>query len=290
MHVLANPSEMRAWSRAERARGRRIGFVPTMGFLHEGHLRLVDRARERTDRVVMSIFVNPLQFGAGEDFTTYPRDVERDKKLASERGVECLFLPDAKAIYPADPLVRLHPGPMADGLEGAARPGHFAGVLTVVAKLFHLVEPDIAVFGRKDFQQAMLVRRMVDDLNFALEVDVAPTVRELDGLALSSRNAYLQGDERRAALALSRALRAVEQAWRGGEADPGPLARRGLDVLRAPGVAPEYLALVDEQMRPVARVDARTVVLVAAKVGKTRLIDNVVLGEGITNDLSVRTT
>ena len=290
MHVLANPSEMRAWSRAERARGRRIGFVPTMGFLHEGHLRLVDRARERTDRVVMSIFVNPLQFGAGEDFTTYPRDVERDKKLASERGVECLFLPDAKAIYPADPLVRLHPGPMADGLEGAARPGHFAGVLTVVAKLFHLVEPDIAVFGRKDFQQAMLVRRMVDDLNFALEVDVAPTVRELDGLALSSRNAYLQGDERRAALALSRALRAVEQAWRGGEADPGPLARRGLDVLRAPGVAPEYLALVDEQMRPVARVDARTVVLVAAKVGKTRLIDNVVLGEGITNDVSVRTT
>jgi len=289
VHVLANPSEMRAWSRAERARGRRIGFVPTMGFLHEGHLRLVDRARERTDRVVMSIFVNPLQFGAGEDFTTYPRDVERDKQLASERGVECLFLPDANAMYPADPQVRLHPGPMADGLEGAARPGHFAGVLTVVAKLFHLVEPDIAVFGRKDFQQAMLVRRMVDDLNFALEVDVAPTVRELDGLALSSRNAYLQGDERRAALALSRALRAVEQAWRGGEADPGPLARRGLDVLRAPGVAPEYLALVDEQMRPVARVDAHTVVLVAAKVGRTRLIDNVVLGEGIANDVSVRT-
>ncbi len=289
MHVLANPSEMRAWSRAERARGRRIGFVPTMGFLHEGHLRLVDRARERTDRAVMSIFVNPLQFGAGEDFTTYPRDVERDTKLASERGVECLFLPDANAMYPADPQVRLHPGPMADGLEGAARPGHFAGVLTVVAKLFHLVEPDIAVFGRKDFQQAMLVRRMVDDLNFALEVDVAPTVRELDGLALSSRNAYLQGDERRAALALSRALRAVEQAWRGGEADPGPLARRGLDVLRAPGVAPEYLALVDEQMRPVARVDAHTVVLVAAKVGRTRLIDNVVLGEGIANDVSVRT-
>src|SRR5881398_2845112 len=269
---------MRAWSRAERARGRRIGLVPTMGFLHEGHLRLVDRARERADRVVMSIFVNPLQFGPGEDFATYPRDLERDKKLAAERHVDCLFLPDAKAMYPADPLVRVHPGAMADGLEGAARPGHFAGVLTVVAKLFHLVEPDIAVFGRKDFQQAMLVRRMADDLNFGLEVDVAPTVRELDGLALSSRNAYLQGDERRA----------VEQAWRGGEADPGLLARRGLDVLRAPGVAPEYLALVDEQMRPVARVDARTVVLVAARVGKTRLIDNVVLGEGVASDISVR--
>jgi len=288
VQLIESLSEMRAWSRAERARGRRIGLVPTMGFLHEGHLRLVDRARERADRVVMSIFVNPLQFGPGEDFATYPRDLERDKKLAAERHVDCLFLPDAKAMYPADPLVRVHPGAMADGLEGAARPGHFAGVLTVVAKLFHLVEPDIAVFGRKDFQQAMLVRRMADDLNFGLEVDVAPTVRELDGLALSSRNAYLQGDERRAALALSRALRAVEQAWRGGEADPGPLARRGLDVLRAPGVAPEYLALVDEQMRPVARVDARTVVLVAARVGKTRLIDNVVLGEGVASDIAVR--
>ncbi len=288
MQLIESLNQMRAWSRAERARGRRIGLVPTMGFLHEGHLRLVDRARERADRVVMSIFVNPLQFGPGEDFATYPRDLERDKKLAAERHVDCLFLPDAKAMYPADPLVRVHPGAMADGLEGAARPGHFAGVLTVVAKLFHLVEPDIAVFGRKDFQQAMLVRRMADDLNFGLEVDVAPTVRELDGLALSSRNAYLQGDERRAALALSRALRAVEQAWRGGEADPGPLARRGLDVLRAPGVAPEYLALVDEQMRPVARVDARTVVLVAARVGKTRLIDNVVLGEGVASDISVR--
>ena len=288
MQLIESLNQMRAWSRVERARGRRIGLVPTMGFLHEGHLRLVDRARERADRVVMSSFVNPLQFGPGEDFATYPRDLERDKQLAAERHVDCLFLPDAQAMYPADPLVRVHPGAMADGLEGAARPGHFAGVLTVVAKLFHLVEPDIAVFGRKDFQQAMLVRRMADDLNFGLEVDVAPTVRELDGLALSSRNAYLQGDERRAALALSRALRAVEQAWRGGEADPGPLARRGLDVLRAPGVAPEYLALVDEQMRPVARVDARTVVLVAARVGKTRLIDNVVLGEGVASDIAVR--
>jgi len=288
VQLIESLNQMRAWSRAERARGRRIGLVPTMGFLHEGHLRLVDRARERADRVVMSIFVNPLQFGPGEDFATYPRDLERDQKLAAERHVDCLFLPDAKAMYPADPLVRVHPGAMADGLEGAARPGHFAGVLTVVAKLFHLVEPDIAVFGRKDFQQAMLVRRMADDLNFGLEVDVAPTVRELDGLALSSRNAYLQGDERRAALALSRALRAVEQAWRGGEADPGLLARRGLDVLRGPGVAPEYLALVDEQMRPVARVDARTVVLVAARVGKTRLIDNVVLGEGVASDIAVR--
>jgi len=259
-----------------------------MGFLHEGHLQLVDRAKQRADRVVMSIFVNPLQFGPTEDLAQYPRDLERDRRLAAERGVDCLFVPEASAMYPTEPLVRVAPGPMADALEGAARPGHFAGVLIVVAKLFHIVEPDIAVFGRKDFQQAMLVRRMVEDLSSGLEIDVAPTVRELDGLALSSRNTYLQGDERRAALALSRALRAVEQAWRGGEADPGPLARRGLEVLRAPGVAPEYLALVDDQMRPVARVDARTVVLVAAKVGKTRLIDNVVLGEGVASDIAVR--
>src|SRR5947199_4852105 len=290
MHELTSPKDMRAWSRAERARGRRIGFVPTMGFLHEGHLQLVDRAKERADRTVMSIFVSPLQFGPTEDLGDCPLDRQAHRRLAGELAVDCLFVPETPAMYPTEPLVRVSPGPMAETLEGAARPGHFAGVLTVVTKLFHIVEPDIAVFGRKDFQQAMLVRRLAADLDFGLEIDVAPTVRELDGLALSSRNTYLKGDDRRAALALSRALRTVEQAWRGGEAAPGPLARRGLEVLRAPGVAPEYLALVDEQMRPVARVDARTVVLVAAKVGKTRLIDNVVLGEGITNDLSVRTT
>src|SRR5229473_2532963 len=213
MHELASPPAMRAWSRGERARGRRIAFVPTMGFLHEGHLRLVDHARER-----------------------------------------------------ADPLVRVDPGPLAATLEGSARPGHFAGVLTVVTKLFHWVEPDVAVFGRKDFQQALLVERLAADLDFPVEIAVRPTVRELDGLALSSRNAYLTPDERRAALALSRALRAVEQAWRGGEADPRALVRRGMELLATPGVTPEYLVLVDRSLQPVARVDARTVALVAAKV------------------------
>jgi pantoate--beta-alanine ligase len=260
-----------------------------MGFLHEGHLRLVDRARELSERVVMSIFVNPLQFGPQEDLARYPRDLDRDREVAKARGVDCLFVPDAQAMYPAgEPLARIVPGSPADSLEGAARPGHFAGVLTVVAKLFHLVEPDIAVFGRKDFQQAVLVKRLVRDLDFPLTIEIAPTVRELDGLALSSRNTFLTPDERRTALALSRALRLLEQTWRGGEADPAKLQRAGMDAMRASGVLPEYCALVDEDLQPVTRVTARTVAAVAARVGKTRLLDNVVLGEGIAADPRVK--
>ena len=288
MQEISSLSEMRAWTRAEKARGRRIAFVPTMGFLHEGHLRLVDRAKALADRVVMSIFVNPLQFGPQEDFNRYPRDLPRDRALATERGVDCLFMPEASAMYPTEPVARVAPGPMGDVLEGKIRPGHFSGVLTVVAKLFHVVQPDVAVFGRKDFQQATLVRRMVRDLDFPLEIDVAPTVRELDGLALSSRNGYLSGDERRQALALSRTLRAVEQAWRGGQTEAAALQKKGMETLATPGVQPEYLALVDEELRPVERVTARTVVLVATRVGATRLIDNVVLGEGIAADPTVR--
>jgi pantoate--beta-alanine ligase len=284
MQELTDPRAMRAWSRATRAAGARLAFVPTMGYLHEGHLRLVDRARETADRVVLSVFVNPLQFGPEEDLARYPRDLDRDRALAAARGVDLLFVPGRAEMYPAEPLVRLAPGPMAEAYEGAVRPGHFAGVLTVVAKLFHMVEPDVAVFGRKDFQQAMLVRRMVQDLDFPLRIEVAPTVRELDGLALSSRNAYLNGDERRSAVALSRALRAVEQGWRAGQADPAALTRRGLEVLGVPGVIPDYLALVDEQMRPVARTEAGTVAVTAARVGRTRLLDNVVLGEGVARD------
>jgi pantoate--beta-alanine ligase len=279
---------MRAWSQAERARGRKLGFVPTMGFLHEGHLRLVDRAKELAERVVLSIFVNPLQFGPNEDFTKYPRDLERDRQLADGRGVDCLFVPEAREMYPAEPVARVTGGPAADMLEGAVRPGHFGGVLTVVAKLFHIVAPDVAVFGRKDFQQATLVRRMVQDLDFPITVDVLATVRELDGLALSSRNSYLNPDQRRSAVALSRALRTVEQTWRSGEADPAILQRRGLDTLRAPGVEPDYLALVDDNLQPVTRATPRTVAVLAARIGATRLIDNVVLGEGVAADPTVR--
>jgi pantoate--beta-alanine ligase len=286
LRELSSLPEMRSWSRTERSRRHTIGFVPTMGYLHEGHLRLVDRARELADRVVVSIFVNPLQFGPSEDLARYPRDLPRDRQLAEARGVDCLFVPDAASMYPppGELLARVIPGAVADTLEGAARPGHFSGVLTVLAKLFHIVEPDVAVFGRKDFQQAMLVKRLVQDLDFPLAIDIAATVRELDGLALSSRNAYLSPDERRSALALSRALRTLEQTWRGGEADPARLQRAGLEAMRVPNVTPEYCALVDDNVQPVSRLTAHTVAVVAARVGKTRLLDNVVLGEGIGAD------
>jgi pantoate--beta-alanine ligase len=236
----------------------------------------------------MSIFVNPLQFGPQEDFARYPRDLARDRELAAGRKVTCLFVPSAAEVYPTEPQVRLAPGPLADSLEGAVRPGHFAGVLTVVAKLFHVVEADVAVFGRKDFQQATLVRRMVADLDFPTAIEVAPTVRELDGLALSSRNRYLDADQRRAALGLCRALREIERGWRGGVADPGELQRRGRDVMGQAGVAVEYVALVDANLHPVTRATQTTVALVAGKVGATRLIDNVILGEGVGADSTTR--
>src|SRR2546423_5744256 len=260
---------MRSWSAAERSRSNPLGLVPPMGSLPEGPLRLGDRARQLTDRVVVSIFVNPLQFGPNEDLSRYPRDLNRDRKLAAARGVDCLFVPEASAMYPSggEAVARNVAGPAADLLEGAARPGHFTGVLTVVAKLFHIVGPDVAIFGRKDFQQAMLVKRLVRDLDFPLTIDVVPTVRELDGLALSSRNTYLSPDARRSALVLSRTLRALEQTWRGGEADPAKLQRIGMGSLRVPGVTPDYCALVDESLQPVTRLTAHTVAVVAGRGG-----------------------
>lgn len=288
MDEVTRPDALRDWIRSAHARGQRIGFVPTMGYLHEGHLRLVDAARAQTDQTVVSIFVNPLQFGPGEDFERYPRDLAKDRELASGRGVDCLFVPETGDIYPAEPVVRVVPGPLGDVLEGAARPGHFAGVLTVVAKLLHLVRPEVAVFGRKDYQQALLVRRMVSDLDFGVEIVVAPTVRELDGLAISSRNAYLAPDERRAALGLSRALRAIERAWRDGVVDRERLEAVGRRVLEeTPGVVREYVSLCDpELLKPASPVTARTVATIAAKVGPARLIDNIVLGDGFRADAS----
>lgn len=273
--------ELRAWRRAQREQGRRVGFVPTMGALHEGHLSLVDEARRQADSVVMSVFVNPLQFGPGEDLDRYPRNLERDRALARERGVDLLFVPAADVMYPPGSEVRVVPGAAADRWEGAVRPGHFAGVLTVVAKLFHLVEPDVACFGQKDIQQVALVRRMIVDLDWPLRLAVVPTARDADGLALSSRNAFLSAEERAQALGLSRGLEAARVAWEAGERDAARLEARIRALLEVfPGVAPDYISIVEpDRLEPVDVAERGTVVAIAARVGKTRLIDNLILGE-----------
>jgi pantoate--beta-alanine ligase len=272
---------LRGWVGEQRGLGRRIGFVPTMGFLHEGHLRLVDEARRCADLVAMSIFVNPLQFGPGEDLSRYPRDLDRDRALAASRGVDCLFVPDAAVMYPSGSETRVVPGAAASRWEGAVRPGHFGGVLTVVAKLFNLVQPDVACFGRKDIQQAVLIRAMVRDLDWPIELVVVPTVREADGLALSSRNVYLSPADRSAALGLSRSLSAAARAWREGVRDAGQLETVVRDTLNGyPGVLADYIAVCEPvRMDPVASAPAGTIVALAARVGPTRLIDNIVLGE-----------
>jgi pantoate--beta-alanine ligase len=231
----------------------------------------------------MSLFVNPLQFGPAEDLASYPRDLAGDRSLAASRGVDVLFAPDAAAMYPSGSEVRVVPGAAADRWEGASRPGHFAGVLTVVAKLFHLAEPDVACFGRKDIQQVVLIQQMVRDLDWPLELAVVPTVREPDGLALSSRNRYLSPDERHEALALSRALAAAHAAWRGGERRASQIEAQMRAVLAmSPGVGPEYIAVTEPTaLARVETVDHGTVVALAARVGSTRLIDNIILGEGL---------
>lgn len=283
MLELTSIPEIRAWTGAQHAAGRRIALVPTMGYLHEGHLALVDEARRRADSVVLSIFVNPLQFGPREDLARYPRDLPRDRSLAAGRGVDAVFVPRASDMYPAGSEVRVIPGPMAERWEGAARPGHFTGVLTVVAKLFHLTQPDVACFGQKDIQQLALIRRMVRDLDWPLEVATVRTVREADGLAMSSRNAYLAPPDRARAVVLNRALRAANDAWHAGETRADAIEARMRDVLgKEPEVTVEYIAVVDpESLTPVKAAADSTIVALAARIGSTRLIDNIVLAQGI---------
>jgi pantoate--beta-alanine ligase len=269
-----------SWTGARDARRTTLALVPTMGYLHEGHLSLVDHARARADVVVLSIFVNPLQFGPGEDIERYPRDLDRDVALAAGRGVDMIFAPDAAELYPhGEPAVRIAPGPMADGLCGRYRPGHFAGVLTVVAKLFHMVRPDLAVFGAKDYQQAVLIRRMTADLNFPIEIDVAPTVRGPDGLALSSRNEYLSPAERASATALYRGLTRALEAYRMGVRDAGRLCAVVDETIRgAAGTSVQYVELVaPDTLAPLREAESGAVIAAAAFFGATRLIDNIVL-------------
>jgi pantoate--beta-alanine ligase len=280
MRRATRVTEVREIVAKARERGERVGFVPTMGYLHEGHLRLVDEARRRADLVVMSIFVNPLQFGPTEDLTRYPRDLDGDAAKAQARGVDLLFVPDGAEIYPETPRIVVSARALAARWEGAARPGHFEGVLTVVAKLFNIVQPHVAVFGQKDIQQATLIRTMVRDLDIPVEIVVSPTIREPDGLAMSSRNSYLDAPSRERALALSESLRAVQDAHTAGERSAARLEAIARGHLAERGVTEvDYVAIADPRtLEPIAHADPGTVVALAARVGPTRLIDNVILG------------
>ncbi|HET8714816.1 MAG TPA: pantoate--beta-alanine ligase [Holophagaceae bacterium] len=282
MRLVRSVADLRALLKPLWNEGKRIGFVPTMGYLHEGHAALVRQSASRCDVTVVSIFVNPTQFAPNEDFAKYPRDLERDQATCLEAGADVLFLPEASEVYPSGFQTFVEPGRLAEPLCGAFRPGHFRGVATVVAKLFNMVQPDLAFFGQKDFQQTVVIRRMVRDLNLPVDVVVIPTVREEDGLAMSSRNSYLSEEERARARCLSQGLFAAEEAFRHGERKPKKLlalakkALAGVDRL-------QYLELVDAQtLEPLQEpVDRAAALCVAAYVGATRLIDNVVLAPSL---------
>ena len=277
MRIARTERELRQQLALWKIRDRTIGFVPTMGALHEGHLSLIRIARERAERVVASVFVNPAQFGPGEDFAQYPRQPEKDADMLESAGCDLLFLPDVATIYPPGNATFVEPAGAALGLEGACRPGHFRGVATVVLALCNLVEADVAVFGEKDAQQLAVVRQMVRDLHLPVEIVAGPTVREADGLAMSSRNAYLSPEERRAAAVLYRALRAAEGAIAAGERRGGEVRRLLREVLESEPLARiEYAEVVDaDSFQPVETLSGRLVLPLAVRIGGTRLIDNI---------------
>jgi pantoate--beta-alanine ligase len=269
--------ELRDRLAEHRAAGRTVGFVPTMGYLHEGHASLMRAAREHDDVVVVSVFVNPLQFGEGEDLDTYPRDLERDARVAAAEGVDLLFVPPVEEMYPEPVLTTVSVAKVSEPMEGAARPGHFDGVATVVAKLFNIVGPCRAYFGAKDFQQLAVVRRMVRDLSFPVEVVGCPTVRELDGLAMSSRNAYLTPEQREAAPVIYRALRAGAAAIAAGERDPQAVRELVAGIIEAEPLAElDYVEVVDaDSLATPETLQGNLRLLAAVRFGRARLIDNV---------------
>ena len=276
MRVLRTRPETAAW----RATVEKVALVPTMGALHAGHLSLVERAKREAGATIVSIFVNPTQFGPNEDFTKYPRHETADLAMLEKAGVTAAFVPSVDEMYPKGDTMRVDPGAIAERLEGAARPGHFVGVATVVAKLFEITRPDVALFGQKDFQQLRVLQTMAHDRYPAVRVMGCPIVREADGLAMSSRNAYLDPEQRRAALALSRGLVAAQAAWARGTRDPMRLRARVLEIVeKEPLVAPEYISVADPLTLAELRLPAnRAVISLAARVGQTRLIDNALLG------------
>lgn len=276
MKVVTGIAEMKVLAANWKAAGRTVGFVPTMGYLHEGHLSLVRESKERCGVTVVSIFVNPAQFGPVEDFQRYPRDLEKDSAMLAREGVDALFVPAAEAVYPPGYKTYVEVEDLQDRLCGRSRPGHFRGVVTVVLKLFHIIRPDVAFFGAKDAQQTVIVKKMARDLDLDVEIEVCPIVREPDGLAMSSRNAYLSPDERTAARVLSRSLAEAERLIREGERDAARLVNRMKDIIAGESLARlDYAEIVEaESLEPVAQVRGDTFILVAVYIGRTRLIDN----------------
>jgi pantoate--beta-alanine ligase len=281
MRIIRDIREMQTASRNARVQGLTIGFVPTMGALHEGHLSLVRRARAQSNIVVVSVFVNPLQFGPTEDFASYPRTLEADCAKLEPEGVEIVFAPTPAQMYPAGANTAVHVEGLSEKLDGQSRPGHFNGVSTVVAKLFHIVQPDYAVFGQKDAAQVAVLRRMVRDLNMDLDLIVAPIVREADGLALSSRNAYLTPQQRQQALVLRRALAQVEADALAGESSAEKLRSSALSVIASePAAKLDYVEIIDpDTLEPLQDTRGGALIAVAAAFGATRLIDNVLLAK-----------
>ena len=279
MRICTTIDEMRAASRAARHEGKRLGLVPTMGALHEGHLSLVRAAKAKCDVVAVSIFVNPLQFGPTEDLAKYPRTFDHDRDLLEKGAIDILFAPTPEEMYPAGALTYVTVEGLSEKLCGRSRPGHFRGVTTVIAKLFHIVVPDVAFFGQKDAAQATIIRRMVQDLNMPVQIVVCPIVREPDGLAMSSRNAYLGQQERKSARVLNRSLTEVQNRFDRGERSTADLIRAGKQVLaQEPTVRLDYFEIVDPTtLDPIHEVAGSALVAIAAFVGKTRLIDNVLV-------------
>ena len=279
MNILKTVEETRRATREARAQGKRIGFVPTMGALHAGHISLVRAAKAQSDFVAVSIFVNPTQFGPKEDYSKYPRTFESDRELLESEGVDLIFAPSVQEMYPSGAATYVTVEGLSEKLDGRSRPGHFRGVSTIVSKLLHVIEPDVAFFGQKDAAQVAIIRRMVRDLDFAVEIVVCPIVREPDGLAMSSRNAYLDPEQRQSALALHRSLLRIEGLAKNGETDVARLVAAGKNTLaEEPSIRLDYRESVDpETLDPITIVSPGALVAVAAYVGSTRLIDNLLL-------------
>lgn len=279
MIIVKQIKSMSRWVKAQKNKGRTIGFVPTMGYIHEGHISLARKAKKDCNKVVMSIFVNPIQFGPKEDFKRYPRDLKRDYRLARSAGVDLIFYPSTKDMYPDNFLTYVSVTGLTDILCGRSRPGHFKGVVTVVTKLFNIIAPDIAYFGKKDAQQAIIIKKMVEDLNFPIKIRVLPTVREAGGLAMSSRNAYLSASERYDALVINRALKSAKRLISSGELNADMVISHIKKLIKQKkSVRIDYVEVVDmNSLKKINKISGGALIAIAVFIGKTRLIDNITL-------------